>query len=122
MTKPAWTPGPWRVNKYGSIGAGKYGTEPVVAHIEPFYGEDHRFGDHTANAALIAAAPDLYQALAFYASEENWRTRGHPQIDADDTPIRHDRGHVARAALAKAEGSASNQQQTEGAHGHQQPE
>ncbi len=62
--KPMWTPGPWRVNKYGSVGAGPYGAEPIVAKIEPFYGPDIVHGDHTANAHLIAAAPEMYEALA----------------------------------------------------------
>ena len=52
------TPGPWSVNKYGSVGAGKFGTWPIIAAIEPFYGEDRKHGDHTANARLIAAAPE----------------------------------------------------------------
>ena len=47
------------VNKYGSIGANDYGTKPIVAHVEPFYGADRQYGDHTANARLIAAAPIL---------------------------------------------------------------
>lgn len=59
----AHTPGPWRVNKYRSIGAGEHGTKPIVAHVEPFYGDDTRYGDDTANARLIAAAPELLAAL-----------------------------------------------------------
>lgn len=58
-----WTPGPWCINKYRSIGAGEHGTEPVIAIIEPFYGSDRNLGDSSANARLIAAAPALYEAL-----------------------------------------------------------
>lgn len=58
-----WTPGPWKVNKYGSIGAGPLGHTPVVAYAEPFYGDDKRDGDSSANAQMIAAAPELYEAL-----------------------------------------------------------
>src|SRR5688572_26963597 len=58
-----WTPGPWRVNKYGSVGAGDLGHEPIVAQVEPFYGADTQYGDHSANARLIAAGPDIYGAL-----------------------------------------------------------
>ena len=53
------TPGPWSVNKYGSIGAGEHGTAPVVAHVEPFFAGP----DTGANASLIAAAPDMLAAL-----------------------------------------------------------
>jgi hypothetical protein len=63
MAELKFTPGPWRVNKYGSVGAGVYGCDPIVATREFFYGVDERFGDHNANARLIAAAPDLYAAL-----------------------------------------------------------
>lgn len=58
------TPGPWRVNKYGSIGAGEFGKKPIVANVEPLYGDDALlYGDSAANARLIAAAPDLLDAL-----------------------------------------------------------
>lgn len=43
----------------------------------------------------------LEGVLGFYADPENWRTKGHPQIDAMDTPVRHDKGKVAREALPK---------------------
>lgn len=59
----AHTRGPWKVNKYGSIGAGENGHEPIVANVEPFYGTDRKHGDHQANARLIAAAPKLLEAL-----------------------------------------------------------
>lgn len=42
---------------------------------------------------------ELEKALTFYADEANWRTRGHPQIDAHDTAISFDRGARARNAL-----------------------
>ena len=42
----------------------------------------------------------LTQALKFYADPDAWKTRGHPQIDAHDTPINRDQGATAREALA----------------------
>lgn len=63
------TPGPWRVNKYGSIGAGERGTEPIVAMVEPFYSVDKRHGDHAANARLIAACPTMYAYIAKKAQD-----------------------------------------------------
>lgn len=56
------TPGPWMVNKYGSVGAGAYGVQPIIAQIEPFYGPEEVYGSHAANAWLIAAAPELLAA------------------------------------------------------------
>ncbi len=47
------TPGPWRVNKYGGIGAGEFGTDPVIINSDGW-------DDGTeADIRLIAAAPDL---------------------------------------------------------------
>jgi hypothetical protein len=63
MAEMKWTPGPWGVNKYGSVGAGAHYHVPIVASVEPLYGVDQCFGSHAANARLIAAAPELYKAL-----------------------------------------------------------
>ena len=41
----------------------------------------------------------VIDALRFYADPESWRAQGHPQIDADNTDIIHDRGAVAKIAL-----------------------
>lgn len=42
---------------------------------------------------------ELEAALTFYADGANWRTRGHPQIDAHDTAVNFDRGATARNAI-----------------------
>jgi len=92
----AWTPGPWKVNKYGSVGAGERGTTPVVLTAEPFYGPDKVYGSHWANLTLAAAAPTLYAALS--------------QLLRDIEPmeqaagVRTASGDAARAALAMARG------------------
>ena len=49
----AWTPGPWRIAGKGTIRAGEYNW---IASIN--------WKNRDANACLIAAAPDLYAALA----------------------------------------------------------
>lgn len=70
-----FTPGPWGVNKFGSIGAGEFFAHPVVAHVEPFYGGDTVHGDPVANARLIAAAPTLYALLrhaVLYAGPDDY--------------------------------------------------
>lgn len=61
MSEPKFTPGPWRVS--GEPGCRmvainwKHDGEQVIADI---WGNGER---HEANAALIAAAPDLYAEL-----------------------------------------------------------
>ena len=50
-----------------------------------------------ANARIA----ELEEALTFYADEANWRTRGHPQIDAHDTAVNFDRGACARNAIRR---------------------
>jgi hypothetical protein len=96
MTDPNFTPGPWRVNKYGSIGAGNFGIEPIVAVLEYFWDASH---DHSANGRLIAAAPELYAALSQLLHEvvqagfDNAQDYNWPRSIAD-----------ARAALYKARG------------------
>jgi hypothetical protein len=83
------TPGPWTVSKEGYIGAGEYGTNPVVAKVARFAGP----GDHErfeADRRLIAAAPDLLRAVQCIVD-----TYG----DTDDMSIVR-----CKAALAKARG------------------
>ena len=92
-----WTKGPWRVNKYGSVGAGEYGTQPIITTVEPFYGPDKKYGDHVANARLIAAAPDMLEALTALLM----RLDDNPELSELIGRVEIER---ARAAIAKAEG------------------
>jgi hypothetical protein len=55
MSERKWTPGPWFVGKDLSIGPNGQGVSVIVAACD----YDHA----DANAHLIAAAPDLYDAL-----------------------------------------------------------
>lgn len=48
---------------------------------------------------LKAENERLRKVVEFYADGENWTTKGHPQIDANDTVMNYDRGKKARAAL-----------------------
>lgn len=105
-----FTPGPWGVNKYGSIGAGKFFAHPTVATVEPFYGEDTVHGDHVANARLIAAAPEMYEALtalvaklpAIEEAVNPFMSMGHVHGMRYSGPNWKDELEVARAALANA--------------------
>lgn len=96
------TPGPWHLEASGPV-SGKF-TLPVFAEVRPGQrwsvahanGVD---GEARANARLIAAAPELLVALRAMLGIDN--------------PAAPDAGHVdyvravslARAAIAKAEGS-----------------
>lgn len=51
------------------------------------------------SSALVSENRRLREALEFYAEPKNWRTTGHPQIDANDTAVSRDTGQQARAAL-----------------------
>lgn len=111
MMKSRFTPGPWRINKYGTVGAGEFGQAPVVAAIEPFYGTDQRFGDHSANARLIAAAPDLLNAALLLEAAEDANANC-PECEGESMPencpkclpLFDDARIARRAAIAKASG------------------
>lgn len=101
-----WTPGPWRIGKPHPTNACLY-IQPIGQYgdIATLYGAD---GDHQeqgpdgdwseqpvrgANALLIAAAPDLYEALEM---AEQFLCGG---ADGSEPAM-----IAARAALAKARG------------------
>ena len=87
---PRHTPGPWRSGHYGEYGF-RIDTGPdtnYVAHVSPRLDDP----ETEANARLIAAAPDLLEALEFYAAHQN-----HVDYSVTD-----DVGVIARAAIAKA--------------------
>jgi hypothetical protein len=83
MTERKWTPGPWSIGSDLTFGPNGWGVGVIVAA---------NTGDTIADAHLIAAAPDLYEALdALYES---------------DTPPDFELWMKAKAALAKARGEA----------------
>ena len=96
MTEPKFTPGPWKVERYGE--------NSVIRAADQCVGEVYRseFEPQTLptkyNAALIAAAPDLYAALSqlddAFISATNWA--GDPPQEIVN----------ARAALRKARGES----------------
>ena len=86
MSKPAWTPGPWSVKSIPGHGDSIVGAGGLqVVRIGQISKMD------LANARLIAAAPELYEALKAFMFAD-----GHDDFE-DEWP-------AARAALAKAEG------------------
>lgn len=91
MTEPKFTPAPWSVSFYtGAIESG----EKVVATVNYSISE----GNPDINANLIAAAPELYEALKdllFVADVPIFRA-AHPESL-----------QKARAAIAKARGESN---------------
>ncbi len=66
----AHTPGPWGFNKYSGIGAGRFNLNPYVMSGGAVMGSyahgnkgDLTAEENRANANLIAAAPELLEAL-----------------------------------------------------------
>jgi hypothetical protein len=97
--KTKWTPQPWSLDDELSV----YGWLNVqVAATKPF---DPMTGEQDANAHLIAAAPDLYGALAYFVD------RYVAMINSGDcgswNPENDDEVVMARGALAKARGEQS---------------
>jgi len=101
VSAPEFTPGPWKAVKW--VGGPRYITAQhmVIAVIsvrdEPEQG--------AADANLIAAAPEMYEALWLVTrAHDSFKTFMGQHWDGD--PLA-DACEVARAALAKATGSAA---------------
>jgi len=103
-TKQAHTPGPWEVAGHGNYVRSRSGGF-AVAQSEELPGQDGE--ERNANARLIAAAPEMLEALKELVKE----------FDAYEAAMckRFSAGHedhgrqreLARLAIAKAEGGAS---------------
>lgn len=121
MSKPAFTEGPWRTDEdcgHESV-SGPDGAMVADCSIfvSPKFGE-RRTQTNRANARLIAAAPDMVEALT--KLEAALRKDSRDKTVLSDTVEYHLDGQVmyqaincARAALAKALGESS--QATNGA-------
>ncbi len=108
MTETKWTPGPWQASLDNIRGNAWYqdidgaigqpdehiGLAKVVVVID---GEDYRQG--RANAHLIAAAPDLYEALSNFLENEKFQVGVGGNPNAVEKMLAQ-----ARAAIAKARG------------------
>lgn len=97
------TPGPWNLHpKFGKpvVGIDVQDGGPLIPIAEEVQGYDMQ--QARANARLIAAAPDLLDALL---AEQEWRAR---EADGEiDPEWNYERmvGDKRRAAIAKAEGA-----------------
>ena len=95
------TPGPWRVDEGGTEMGGKFSINTASQYVAETIGgfED---GVQEANAMLIAAAPDLLEALIAMESEKSdYMTRNYL-----GDPAKEHTNKMARAAIAKATGAA----------------
>ena len=94
MTEPKFTPGPWSINEWpqaaSDIAIGAVGT-PLIAKVSL---RDVSINEQKFNAHLIAAAPELYEALEFLLTCKHGEFCDHYR-EAE---------HKARAALARARG------------------
>lgn len=106
MTDRAWTPGPWRVCENNSHSMDECNLSicgdifiladisgPMYAHCEP-------------NAHLIAAAPDLYEALEAARQHVLWICEENERLNKNPSEL--DRADLVKidAALAKARGQS----------------
>ena len=85
-----FTPGPWQIN-----GSHIYTADPERALLAQVFNPGERVSDYplVENARLIAAAPELYEALERIVENNN-----------TISVIQYDDRLRARAALAKARG------------------
>jgi hypothetical protein len=91
---------PWRIGASGSIHAGENGSKPIATVHQQ--GADF---DWQSNAALIAAAPELLEALeriTRYVDMAQRADKNKPFIV--DCAAMQDAMNQARGAIAKAEG------------------
>jgi hypothetical protein len=97
--KPAWTPGPWTCDEDGVVwgvdSRGWYGKCPSIDIFAASEWPAELADEAMANARLIAAAPDLHEALAGLMNSLNMEHAGRPVYDAYQK---------CAAAIAKARG------------------
>ena len=102
MSKAKHTPGPWHVSDADSVNPridvsnGRGVAHATQRDQHPVIGQGISIQEAMANARLIAAAPDLLEALETYAAvyAENWRP-GMPILEP-----------ISDAAIAKARGES----------------
>lgn len=96
------TPGPWKLNKYGGLGGGRFGTKPVIIDGSG-WGHDWSSSElerKAADARLIAAAPRMVKTLELVRSLLESELSGDlPEPGAWDDALTE-----VRAAIAEAEG------------------
>lgn len=100
QNKPAFTPGPW-ITARADRTIGIFSTGNVAFFVAKAYGPDKK-----ANAQLIEAYPDLYEALESLLNDCEEYVRINNLHDDDGSPANTHSTRRARAALSKARGEA----------------
>lgn len=114
MTTAKYTPGPWlaRTTYFGANGIGT----PCISHgdtasvmcwlnLSGAYNGNEEFDRAQADARLIAAAPDLLEALKISLSDHERIIRYKTEQNEYIRPELLAAAESARAAIAKAEGA-----------------
>jgi hypothetical protein len=97
------TPGPWTADwNSGSHGYTIAGDHIAIGTAFSLLGKRYGTGEASANARLIAAAPELLAALGLLETASRRVAEGHEMPDAYLRKM----CERARAAIAKAEGRA----------------
>jgi len=107
MTERKWTPGPWVRDCWDILGDAQRHGGGTGAVCEAAYpsGTDDKYwssGEAGANAHLIAAASDLYEALEEVLDGLGFLSGGDHELEG--LGISEERGAEIRATLAKARG------------------
>lgn len=106
------TPGPWAIQMDGRdtrVVREADGLKSYVASLGEIWLCEEHGGTVDANAALIAAAPDLLAALKALLAHANaysdeMRERGYGSMELGESADSASLAGMARAAIAKAEG------------------
>lgn len=97
--KTSHTPGPWHIQPSSSFDASYVLIKPIPGQV---VAQVDKLPEMDANAALIAAAPDLLEALKFLDDNDRITCENADfEIPAGECPCC---GCKARAAIAKATG------------------
>jgi hypothetical protein len=99
MTQSKHTPGPWRHSKGGPNGCPVVGTDRglMVCMLSHSVNIPTHIEQAKANASLIAAAPEMLEALK--EAQANFKTYDRFKVDVDAM-------HKIESAIAKAEGQS----------------
>ncbi len=110
MSKPTHTPGPWKQQNLSVLQEHSEGIG-LIAHCYANEGHDFDDAEAIANARLIAAAPELIEALRAFveASTENAPTALAMCVDRAASDARTLLARIDGDAVAKAEKETERQ-------------
>lgn len=99
MSKPKFTPGPWEISRYTNYIGYSISAPGAGCIAERWYASEREDAPIEANAHLIAAAPEMYEALGAMIADDAFAELC-AVIGEEPNWIK-----TARAAIAKAEGN-----------------